>query len=296
MLLATDCGLERNALRSGLRGGSELQVPLKLFLGTALAAGYLTAQVTVAGQKLTTRCDPPDGALARFKIQKNAFLKSQDMFIAGRYAEAIGGLRDLMAQVQQNTLAQTALGERAAEAAIEAGKRAYAISLLKPIEVRDDSDCLARTLLARAYAEDGRSAERDAEISALTALHGKAPKSPAGKLDVFELEKHSVKGGGIVGILYALRPWGPHNTHLYSEILDVSGKMVLRIELNSDDSDQVYFREIHPDLAARGERRFSLDAFGPEHALIRFFDGRPSYDDVRQLILAIAERSSAVAK
>ncbi len=274
-----------------------MQSRLKLFLVTVLSAGSLAAQVTVAGQKLTTRCDPPDGSLARLsKSQKNAFLKSQDMFIAGRYAEALGELRVLMAQVQQNTLTQTALAERAAEAAIGAGERAYAISLLKPIEVRDDSDCLARTLLARAYAEDGRSSERDSEISALAALHGRAPKSPAGKLDVFEIEKHSTKGGGTVGILYSLRPWGPHNTHLYSEILDAFGKMVLRIELNSDDPDQVYFREIHPDLAAKGERRFSLDAFGPEHALIRFFDGRPSYDDVRQLILAIAERSSEPAR
>ena len=230
---------------------------LKLFLVTALSTGSLAAQVTVAGQVLTTRCDPPAGSLARLsKIQKNAFSKSRDLFVAGRYAEALSELRDLMAQVQQNTLAQTALAERAAEAAIEAGERAYAISPLKPIEVRDNSDCLARTLLARAYAEDGRSADRDAEISALTALHGTAPKSPAGKLDVFEIEKHSMKGGGVVGILYALRPWGPRNTHLYSEIVDASGKMVLRIELDSDDSDQVYFREIHPDLAARASAGF----------------------------------------
>jgi hypothetical protein len=284
-------------LTSSAARGSKWEVPLILFLVTALAAVSLSAQVTVAGQELTTRCDPPDGALARLnKVQKNAFLKSQDMFIAGRYAEALGALRDLMAQVQQNTLTQTALAKRAAEAAIEAGERAYAISLLKPIEERDDSDCLARTLLARSYAEGGRSSERDAEISALTELHGKAPKSPAGKLDVFELEKHSMKGGVIVGILYALRAWGPHHTYLYSEIIDASGKMILRIELNSDDPDQVYFREIHPELAAKGERRFSLDAFGPEHALVRFFDGRPSYDDVRQLILAIAARSSELAK
>ena len=278
-----------------------MPAPLKLFLATALTAGSLTTQASLTAQQLTMRCDPPPGSLARLtQTQKKAFMESQDMFVAGRYADALGVLRGLLAQIPPNTKAQSAMAERTAEAALEAGERAYAISLLKPIEERDGSDCLARTLLARADAEDGRSAERDAEISALTALHKQAPKSPVGKLDVFLLEQHSLKGGGIVRIWYVLHPWGPFNTHLYSEILDASGGTILRIELDSADSDQVYFREIHPDLAAKGDRRFSLDAFGPnplpdgriDHALIQFFDGTPSYDAVRERILAIAERSA----
>jgi hypothetical protein len=195
------------------------------------------------------------------------------------------------------------MAERTAEAALGAGQRTYAISLLKPIEERDGTDCPARTLLARAYAEEGQLAERDAETSALTALHKQAPDSPIGKLDAFLLEQHSLKGGGAVTIAYILRPWGPHNTHLLSEIYDASGNLVLHIELDSDDADQVDFKEIHPDLAAKGDRRFSLDAFGPrplpdgtvDHALIQFFDGAPSYDAVRERILAIAERSAKPA-
>lgn len=76
--------------------------------------------------------------------------------------------------------------------------------------------------------------------------------------------------------------------------------MTLRIELDSDDGDQVYFKEVHPDLAAKGDRRYSLDVFGPDptlpsgHALIQFFDGAPSYDTVRERILAIAEHNDTV--
>jgi hypothetical protein len=267
-----------------------------------LAVGSLVAQSSLTAQQLTTRCDPPPGALARLtQIQKDVFLKSQDTLIAGRYADALAELRDLLAQLPRNTPAQNAMAERTAEAALEAGERAYAISLLKPIEERDGNDCSARTLLARAYAEDGRSAERNAEITALIALHKHAPKSPAGKLDVFLLEQHILARGGIVRIWYALQPWGPHNTRLYSEILDASGSTMLHIELDSDDGDQVYFRQIHPDLAAKGDRRFSLDAFAPsraspdgkvDHALIQFFDGTPSYDAVKERILTIAERSA----
>lgn len=279
-----------------------MPVPLKWLLAAAMTAGTLTAPASLTAQELTTRCDPPSGSLGRLtRTQKKAFMESQNMFIAGRYADALAELRGLLTQIAPNTPAQTAMAERTAEAALEAGDRAYAISLMKPIEEHDGGDCLARTLLARAYAENGQSAERDAEISALTALHKQAPKSPAGKLDMFLLEKHGLKGGGSVAIGYALRPWGPHNTHLRAEIFNASGDTILVIELDSDDGDQVYFKQIHPELAAKGDRRYSLDAFGPDrlpdgkidHALIQFFDGAPSYDAVRERILTIAERSDA---
>jgi hypothetical protein len=278
-----------------------MPVPLKWFLATVLTAGLLTASLTA--QELTTRCDPPSGSLGRLsRTQKKAFMESQDKFIDGHYADALAELRALLAQLPPNTPAQSAMAERTAEAALEAGERAYAISLLKPIEEHDGSDCLARTLLARADAENGQSAERDAEITALTALHNQAPKSPAGKLDMFLLERHSLKGGGSVAIGYALRPWGPHNTHLRAEIFNASGHTILLIELDSDDGDQVYFKETHPDLAAKGDRRYSLDVFVPgrtlpdgttDHSLIQFFEGAPSYDTVRERILAIAEHSDA---
>ena len=223
------------------------------------------------------------------------------MFNAGRYGKAVAELRGLLAQIEPNTPAQTAMAERTAEAALEAGDRAYAIALMKPIEEHDGGDCLARMLLARAYAENGQRAERDAEISALTALHKQAPESPAGKLDMFLLEKHRLKGGGIVAIGYALRPWGPHNTHVRAEIFDASGNSFLVIELESDDGDQVDFRKTHPELTAKGDRRYSLDGFalggGPDgkidHALIEFFDGEPSYDAVHERILTIAQRGEA---
>jgi hypothetical protein len=280
-----------------------MPVRSKLLLATTLMATLLAAPASLTAQELTMRCDPPAGSLGRLsQTQKEAFMKSQDMFIAGHYADALEELRGLLAQIPPNTPAHSAMAERTAEAAIEAGERAYAISLLKPIEEHDGNDCLARTLLARADAEDGQAAARDAEISALTALHKKAPKSVAGKLDGFLLEKHILKNGGKVEIWYVLQPFGPHHTYIVSDITDPSGDVSLHIELDSDDPDQIYFKEIHPELVAKGDRRFSLDAFASNklepdskvdhHALIQFFDGAPNYDAVRERILAIAERSA----
>jgi hypothetical protein len=280
-----------------------MHVPGRILLATAVAAGSLTAHVGLAAQEPTIRCDPPAGSLSSLtRAQKKAFMDSQNVFIANRYVDALGELRTLLAQLPQDTPAYRAMAERTAEAAIYAGEQTYAISLLKPIEARDGSDCPARTLMARAYAEQGKSAERDAEIAALNELHKQAPESPIGKLDAVLLEQHSLKSGGAVTITYLLRPWPPHNTHLLAQIYDASGSLMLHIELDSDDPDQVYFKEIHPDLAAKGEREYSLDAVldkampgvtsDQQHALIQFYDGAPSYDAVRERILGMAERAA----
>jgi hypothetical protein len=237
-------------------------IPSKLLLGTALIASSLAGYQGLSAQELTTRCDPPPRSFGRLtQAQKIAFMKSQDLFISRHYAEALGELRSLLSQLPENTPEQRAMAERTAEAAIEAGERTYVFSLLKPIEKRDSTDCPARTLLARAYAEDGKSAERDAEISALVELHKHVPKSPAGQLDAFLLEKHSLQDGVVVTTDYFLRPSGPHNTHILSQIFDASGTIILTVELDSDDPDQVDFKESHPQLAAKGDRRYSLDAF-----------------------------------
>src|SRR5260370_858579 len=112
-----------------------MPLSFKLFLATALTARSLTAQASLTAQQFTTRCDRRPGSLGRLtRTQKEAFLKSQDMFMAGRYADALGELRGLLAQLPRNTPAQSVIAERMAEAALEAGDRAYAISLLKPIE------------------------------------------------------------------------------------------------------------------------------------------------------------------
>lgn len=273
----------------------------RMRVASILTGALLIFQVRLSAQEFVARCDPAPGSLSKLtRTQKQAFMKSQDMFIAGRFADAFGALRDLLTQMSPDTPAHLAIAERTAEAALFAGDQGSAISLLKPIEEKDGSDCPARTLLARAYAETGQRAERDAEIAALVEMHKTAPNSPAGKLDAFLLEQHSLKGGGALTIAYFLRPSGPHNTHILGQVFNASGGRMVTIELDSDDGDQVYFRQSHPDLAAKGEREYSLDGFAEstqpggsmDHALLQFFDGAPSYDVVRDRIFAIAERAS----
>lgn len=272
---------------------------LKPLRTVPLMLGLLIAGASVRAQEPTIRCDPAPGSLSRLsRVQKKAFMKSQDTFNAGRFADALSQLRGLLAQLQPDTPEHLTITERTAEAALFAGDRAAVITLLKPIEEHDGSDCPARTLLARAYAENGETGERDAEIDALSALHSHAPESPAGKLDVFLLEQHGLENGGRVDIWYALRPYGPFNTYLAAMFYNASGDPVGKIELSSYDGDQIEFKRTHPDLAAKGDRQYSLDAFEPDpsspsgqrNGLIQFFYGKPSYDTVREIFLAAAKK------
>jgi hypothetical protein len=58
-------------------------------------------------------------------------------------------------------------------------------------------------------------------------------------------------------------------------------------DLESDDIDQVSFQKQHPDKAAAGDRAFSLDTYPSptSQGLMRFFDGEPTYEEVRALVL-----------
>ena len=78
------------------------------------------------------------------------------------------------------------------------------------------------------------------------------------------------------------------------------GRQILRLTLESGDADQPAFAREHPDLAARGDRAYSLDGYGPDqhtpegrliqsHYTYAFFAGRPDYDTVRGLMLGAAE-------
>jgi tetratricopeptide (TPR) repeat protein len=56
------------------------------------------------------------------------------------------------------------------------------------------------------------------------------------------------------------------------------------VDVESDDADQESFKKKHPDLAAKGERSYSLDIYAApcSQGLIKFyFDGEPSYETIR---------------
>jgi tetratricopeptide (TPR) repeat protein len=74
-----------------------------------------------------------------------------------------------------------------------------------------------------------------------------------------------------------------------------NGKLTDYIQCESDDADQYFFKQKHPDLAAAGQRSFSLDTYsvgenGLSQGLIKFYpDGEPTYETVREDALKVLQ-------
>lgn len=230
--------------------------------------------------------------------ERTRFDAAQRAFTGQRFAEALDGFRPLLSEVQAGSPASVLIAKFAAESAINTGDPAFASRTLEPIEQADANDWQAASLLARAYAESGDRPRRDREIARLLALHQQAADPQFAKREQFLLERIALPQGSM-RVWYSLVPWGPYHVYVYARVYDQAEQQVLRLTLESGDFDQPFFAKQHPDLAAKGERAFSLDSYGQDrqaangqvaqtHGLITFYSGQPSYDTVRAAMIQAA--------
>jgi hypothetical protein len=175
-----------------------------------------------------------------------------------------------------------------ATSALETGETSYALPLIKPITEAHPNDWHAAALLARLYAESGDKPLRDQQVAHILTLHKQTPDAAFAKLHTFPIQKVKLHSGYAV-FLYPFEPLKPDNAYLVALVYTKEGKADYRIELDSDDVDQAFFKPKHA-----GERRFSIDSYRqnetnpkwPEsQALHGFFDGVFDYDTIRDLLL-----------
>lgn len=168
--------------------------------------------------------------------------------------------------------------------AVETGDTAYALILLKPFTDAHPDDWRAASLLARAYAESGDKPARDRQIAHVIALHRASADPAFAKLHIFPIQKVALHAGYAI-FLYPFEPLGRHKTYLIALVYPTGGQNNYRMELESDDVDQAFFKPKKP-----GERRFSIDSYRkneknenwPEsQALHGFIDGVFDYDTMR---------------
>lgn len=97
---------------------------------------------------------------------------------------------------------------------------------------------------------------------------------------------------GYAVFLYPFEPVKPHNAFLVALIYTSDEKQDYRLELDSEDVDQAFFKP-----KRSGERRFSIDSYRknennenwPEsQALHGFVDGAFDYDQMRDLLVTAA--------
>ena len=118
----------------------------------------------------------------------------------------------------------------------------------------------------------------------------------------FAIDQFVVEGKKVTGIVYPLGDGGYHTIYRFFLPLESPAGGVQasattpnvgdrcnqpnwqpHLNVESDDVDQASFKKEHPELAAKGGRRFSLDTYPKQctQGLIRFYDGEPRYETAR---------------
>ncbi len=185
-----------------------------------------------------------------------------------------------------------------AETAVTLGDDAYALSLLKPWTATHPEDWFALEWLARACAETGNASERDSAIAAVLKLHETTTNEKFKSADRFVVERVKL-ASGYLDIYYAIVPFSRYRIYMLGRQVDANNALVRQITLESNDIDQIGFAKEHPDMVAKGMRRFSMDTYsaGKENpngtttqtqGLIGFMDGQPSYEDTKARMLKVA--------
>jgi len=214
-------------------------------------------------------------------------------FNAGQFAMALPVFKTLLAAHPGNLV----LSKYASEASLDTGDTAFASATLKPIEAAHPDDWQAAVLMTRFYAETGDKANRDREMDRLAEFRKKGVTPP--NMTQYIVEKVHLPGGKMVILWNSLVPWGNYKVCNYARVFDADGKLLFRITLETGDFDQPGFAKEHPQEAASGGRRYSIDTYstGPAQAngqrtetqgLIGFLDKKPTYDEVKARFLEIA--------
>jgi len=170
---------------------------------------------------------------------------------------------------------------------------------MKPFVDAHPMDWHSASLLVRTYAERGEKELRDQQIAHLIDLHKQTTDPDFAKLHIFPIQKMKLHSGYAL-FLYPFKPMGRDNVYLMALIFTSEGKQGYRIEIDSDDVDQAFFKPNKP-----GERRFSIDSYRqnetnpnwPEsQSLFGFIDGVFDYDAMRDRMITIANGEESQQK
>jgi len=213
-------------------------------------------------------------------------------FQAQRYAEAL----EVLKQLRDRHPRDPVLAKFASEASLNIGDPAYSLAALTPMVQIAPNDWQAVGLLARACAESGDIACRDAQMSHMLDLYRQG-LTPTGMND-YPVE-HIAVGASTLIVFSSLEPFTRYKIYALGKVNNPDGKLTLTMTIESNDSDQPGFAKEHPQEAAQGMRLFSLDAYAETglnqagqrtqtHYTFQFFNGQPTYDVIRESFIKIA--------
>lgn len=167
----------------------------------------------------------------------------------------------------------------------------------KALQLSPD-DPTVHGLLLQAYAQSGDKIRRDEQRAILRGFHADGKHPGFAQIPSYLIETIPV-GDKVIQATEFYEPSGEFHFYYRFNIFDTTGHIQSFIALESDDSDQALYAQQHPKQAAEGNRRFSLDGYSKSadgnvtQSLYAFFDGQPTYDNVRALVVKLVQTGKA---
>ena len=238
---------------------------------------------TESPQELLARLTPP---------QRQQFDIAVKATKAYKFSEALAAYKPLLSQLPTDTL----LATYASDAALNSGDAAFAAATLKPLAQSNPDDWQIASLYTRACAETADAACRDAGIAHMLDLHQRGLTPPTVQEYIIE---HARAGDNHIVIWASLAPLGKSQSYDFAQVSDSKGGVALQLTIESSESDQKLFKQLHFYEFSKGLRGYSVNAYSVAPPFkngertqtkytYKLFIGQPNYADVREQFLKLA--------
>lgn len=259
----------------------------------ALSGSFVALAPTLCAQVLTVPTQPAKPSPAQppspdAKIDPSAEAKVVASIEARNFDDALTGAKAILTANPSSPKANKLVGV----VYLDQQKSSDALQYFEKALQLSPNDPTVHGLLLQAYAESGDKTHRDQERAILRGYHSDGKHPEMAQIPAYLIETIPV-GTKIIQATEFYEPSGEFHFYYRFNIFDINGHIQSFIALESDDADQPMFAQQHPKEAAAGERRFSLDGYSQNtdghvtQALYTFFNGQPSYDDVRGLVIKL---------
>src|SRR2546430_621739 len=179
--------------------------------------------------------------------QKQQFDNAGKSYKENQFVEAFAIYKRLLTELSGDAI----LSKFASEAGLNSGDQSFALTILKPLAQADPDDWQAAAPLTRACAESGDMSCRDSGMVHMLDLHRRGITPPNMQQYVVERVK---TGENILLIRMSLEPWGRYKVYALGQLFNSEGKMLFRVTLESNDTDQPLFAKEQIGRASCRER------------------------------------------
>ncbi|MGC2636333.1 MAG: tetratricopeptide repeat protein [Acidobacteriaceae bacterium] len=210
-----------------------------------------------------------------------AFEGVQSSWNAGRREEALAKAQAIVQIYPDSIPANVMTGQ----ILLDLRRPADAVAFFRKVVAAQPEDPHLHALLLEAYAESGDTQHRDDQRALLRRFHSDGKHPAFSLVRSFTIERIAVGNLSVIASEF-FSPEGPHRFAYRFDVSDTSDKVIEFIALAAEDRDQASPQHAAAGTAKPAARRYALTRYSQnEEALLGFFDGMPSYDELRARVI-----------